>query len=97
MKSLQVAFVYSNPADLAKFSDLQVLRSAAGWYIGTIHTDEKGFQEPGSRDSTYFASEEIAKKVLDKLVKMQDDIDFWESWLFNAGYDPHCVGYRYTP
>lgn len=97
MKSLQVAFVYFNPADRAKFSDLQVLRSAAGWYIGTIHTDEEGFQEPGSRDSIYFASEEIAKKVLDKLVECKDNILSWELWLIDQGLDFNCVGYRYTP
>lgn len=46
------------------YSELQVLESPAGYYIGTIYTDESGFQEPGSRDSEYFESREGAEKAL---------------------------------
>lgn len=47
------------------YSELQVLKSAAGYYIGTMYTDPKdGFQEPGSRDSDYFATEDQAKSYL---------------------------------
>lgn len=34
----------------SKYSDLQVLRSAAGYYVGTTYDEH----EPGSRDSDYF-------------------------------------------
>lgn len=47
------------------YSEMQVLRSAAGYYVGTIYTDEDGFEEPGSRDSSYFKSEEEAQAYLD--------------------------------
>jgi len=40
--------------ELEKYSDLQVLKSEAGWYIGTVYTGKEGFVEPGSRDSKYF-------------------------------------------
>jgi hypothetical protein len=47
------------------YSDLQVLSSAAGYYVGTIYTDpEDGFREPGSRDSDYFRTYEQAEKYL---------------------------------
>lgn len=52
------------------YSELQVLKSAAGFYIGTMFVDpEDGFQEPGSRDSDYFPSREEA----------QAELDTWES------------------
>lgn len=46
------------------FSDLQVLKSGGGWYIGTIYTAPEGFIEPGSRDSEYFPSEAAAATAL---------------------------------
>jgi hypothetical protein len=50
------------------YSDLQVLRSNAGWYIGTVYTDPTdGFKEPGSRDSDYFPTREAAQLELDKI------------------------------
>ena len=50
--------------DPGRYSDLQVLQSAAGFYIGTVYTDEHGFKEPGSRDSDYFATREEAERAL---------------------------------
>src|SRR5690349_11677575 len=47
--------------DQGHYSDLKVLRSAAGWYVGTIYTDANGFPMPGSRDSGYFAEREEAE------------------------------------
>lgn len=52
-----------------RYTDLQVLRSGAGWYIGTLYEefDESGkrvWQEPGSRDSDYFSTEEGAAAYL---------------------------------
>jgi hypothetical protein len=40
------------------------LRSAAGFYVGTLHTDENGFVEPGSRDSDYFRTRQEAERYL---------------------------------
>jgi hypothetical protein len=57
MRSLQVINV--NGKDDQNYSDLKVLKSAAGFYIGTIYAGE-GYSEPGSRDSGYFARENDA-------------------------------------
>ncbi|QMI49994.1 hypothetical protein MBR110_29905 (plasmid) [Burkholderia sp. MBR-1] len=48
----------------AGYSDLMVLSSAAGFYVGTTYTGPDGFEEPGSRDSDYFRSEEEAERHL---------------------------------
>lgn len=57
------------------YSDMQVLRSGAGWYIGTLYTDPAdGIQEPGSRDSDYFATEEQAKSYLRTLEISGDEV-----------------------
>lgn len=51
------------------YSELKVLQSAAGYYVGTTYTDPKyGCEEPGSRDSHYFRTREEAEKYL-KLVE----------------------------
>lgn len=52
-------------ANASRYSPLQVLRSAAGYYIGTVYHNEDGFDEPGSRDSEYFATAEEAQHALD--------------------------------
>lgn len=51
------------------YSDLKVLSSAAGFYIGTLYEefDAGGkcvWQEPGSRDSGYFRTADDAAKEL---------------------------------
>lgn len=62
MKSFQV--MNCIPEDeQTNYSDLQVLQSAAGYYIGTIH-DDGGFKEPGSRDTNYFSKKSTAEKAL---------------------------------
>lgn len=43
----------------------RVLRSAAGWYVGTL--TEEGF--PNSRDSGYFRTEEEAKSQLNLMLR----------------------------
>jgi hypothetical protein len=70
----------TKPADLddpkavrGGYSDLQVLESAAGFYIGTLYEefDASGeclVVEPGSRDSGYFATQELASSNLTKLL-----------------------------
>lgn len=55
------------------YSDLRVLKSAAGYYIGTQYEEYDGdgklvWQEPGSRDSGYFRSEEDAAKELGQML-----------------------------
>ena len=64
----QIAEHYS-PDPGGEYSDLQVMRSGAGWYIGTLFTytngSYKGFQEPGSRESGYYATEEEAQAAMD--------------------------------
>lgn len=106
MKSIQVARTMK-PAEQKDFSDLQVLKSAAGWYIGTIFTDPKdGFKEPGSRDSGYFKTEEDAKLALELLERLNKSLTGtageqmligWSNMLFLLGLDDQEVGYRMTP
>lgn len=49
------------------YSDMMVLESAAGFYVGTIYTDPDGFKEPGSRDSGYFPTYELAERELESI------------------------------
>lgn len=56
------------------YSELMVLKSAAGYYIGTVYTDpETGFEEPGSRDSDYFPRRDEAETFLEAITKNDDD------------------------
>lgn len=60
------------------YTELQVLHSAAGFYIGTLYEeyDANGkcvWQEPGSRDSDYFRTEESAEAYLKILNAGTDD------------------------
>lgn len=105
MRSLQVQMIEDKESE-KRYSDLQVLRSAAGFYIGTIYNNPEmgGFQEPGSRDSTYFEHEEIAEQALAKLEHFyatipEEDlaITTWEAYLFKEGLDPWLTGYRFYP
>jgi hypothetical protein len=52
--------------DKENYSELQVMHSAAGYYIGTIYNGEYG-EEPGSRDSDYFKTEKDAELFLEEL------------------------------
>jgi hypothetical protein len=70
MKSLQVA--KHNIPDADNYTELQVMRSAAGYYVGTYYNnyDDIGallFQEPGSRESAYFRTEEEARACLARI------------------------------
>jgi hypothetical protein len=47
-------------------SEFIVLRSAAGWYIGTIQTSDEGWLEPNTRETDYFDSQEEAQRALEK-------------------------------
>lgn len=47
------------------YTDLQVMRSNAGWYIGRACWDvEGGYPEPYSRESDYYGTEAEAAKAL---------------------------------
>lgn len=61
-------------ADKAGYSDLQVLQSNAGYYVGTTYTDEDGFTEPGSRDSGYFRVREDAEDFLDAVLAQDREV-----------------------
>lgn len=61
--------LFAPTAVKGEYSPLRVLRSAAGFYVGTIFQefDAEGkvvFEEPGSRDTGYFATEELASAFL---------------------------------
>ena len=71
MKSPMVQNAGYIPADeKGQYSDLQVLQSGAGFYIGTLFTNKEGpveFTEPGSRDTEYFATREEAEAELKRI------------------------------
>ncbi|NEX60166.1 hypothetical protein G3574_03655 [Noviherbaspirillum sp. 17J57-3] len=67
---------YIEPSQKGRYSPLQVLKSAAGYYIGTIYTDEYGDKEPGSRDSGYFATQEKAQQFLDTVSSVANPQDY---------------------
>lgn len=51
------------------YSELKVMKSAAGWYIGTTFTHNEtsptpGMVEAGSRESQYFETRERAEDAL---------------------------------
>lgn len=58
---------YIDNKEKGSYSDLQVLQSNAGFYIGTIFTDAEGWQEPGSRDSDYFPTRAAAAIALEAI------------------------------
>ncbi len=62
MRSEQVENLASIPAEeKLLYTDLQILESGAGWYIGTLYNNPEGFVEPGSRDSEYFPTRKAAE------------------------------------
>jgi hypothetical protein len=59
---IQQAKYISNPEN---YSELKVLKSNAGYYIGTTYKDPITQKEsPGSRDTDYFDSKELAEAAL---------------------------------
>ena len=58
------------PSSEGAYTDLQVCKSAAGYYVGTMFehnetSDYPGMIEPGSRESDYYATEQEAQQALD--------------------------------
>jgi hypothetical protein len=70
---------YISDEDKKLYSDLRVLKSGAGFYIGTTYYNkEGGFIEPGSRDSQYFKTEVEAKAFLKSIESLDDaEAAFW--------------------
>lgn len=64
MRSPMVAKFCAN--DAGRYTDLMVLHSHAGYYIGTMYRDpDLDCLVPGSRDSTeYYSTPEAAQKAL---------------------------------
>ena len=76
MAKSQLAQMY--PDKEGEYTDLQVLKSAAGYYIGTLfihyndsRSETPGLIEPGSRDSQYFATKEEAEQTLSTMTFQQ--------------------------
>jgi hypothetical protein len=71
MKSPMVtAADYIRTEDKANYTDMQVLKSAAGYYVGTLYIEPHGGMVPGSRDSfDYFRTPEEAEDHLAAIAK----------------------------
>lgn len=81
MRSPQLANI--GQGDNPGYSDLQVLRSNAGFYVGTTfkERDENGrelYEAPGSRDSDYFATAEEAGAFLEEMEANENDLSGME-------------------
>ena len=48
------------------YSQLKVMSSAAGYYLGTEYTNTDGFTQPGSRESGYFITKKQAEHALNE-------------------------------
>lgn len=71
MKSPFITFTNLIAAeDKPNYSDLQVLKSAAGFYVGTLYHEADGTRIPGTRDSlNYFSSREKAAAHLQDIIE----------------------------
>ena len=70
MKSPMVSSAtYISDEDKARYSDLKVMQSRAGFYIGTEYDNSLGFIEPGSRDTGYFRNRFDAEACLSAVLK----------------------------
>jgi hypothetical protein len=65
VKSFQAPRVDPENQDL--YTELEVLKSAAGYYVGTMYKNPKYGLEPGSRESGYFATHEEAEALLKRI------------------------------
>lgn len=63
---------YIKEEEKGSYTEMQVLQSGAGYYIGTLYNNPEGWQEPGSRDSDYFQTREQAEKHLKMFEAMND-------------------------
>ncbi|MDO4644044.1 MAG: hypothetical protein Q4A74_09410 [Cardiobacteriaceae bacterium] len=53
-------------------SDLRILKSAAGYYVGRVELDEEGHEWPFSRESDYYRSKEKAEDALKFLIELEN-------------------------
>lgn len=60
--------------NLEYYSDLQVMQSAAGYYIGSDFTDHElgGMKVPGTRDTEYFDTKQEAEEMLQTILSAPD-------------------------
>jgi len=66
MQSQVVKNVVHDAQERLRYSELCVMKSAAGYYIGTWYKNGDGFEEPGSRDRMeYFSTSHEAQEALD--------------------------------
>lgn len=47
-----------------EYTELQVLKSGAGYYIGRLWEEEDGYAEPGTRESGYYLTHECAEQAM---------------------------------
>lgn len=66
MYSEQVKNTVKKATERRKYSELKVMHSPTGYYIGTTYQGEHGI-EPGSRDSGYLSKKELADTILKEL------------------------------
>ena len=77
MKSPQVAKL----SDADRYSDLRVLSSNAGHYVGSTYGDG----EPGTRDSGYYPNREAAERALSQIIsgKLEPRLESVNPSIFN--------------
>jgi hypothetical protein len=104
VKSIQILRAhYINQAEKDRYSELLVLHSPAGYYLGTFFKGTE-FTEPGSRDTSYLETKSQAELALSVLQKMCVDmkgqleetiISNWEATMMSRHNLE--VFYRYNP
>ena len=54
-------------------SDLRVLQSAAGYYVGRVEITEEGYEFPFCRESGYYPTREKAESALEFLRELEHE------------------------
>lgn len=68
---------YIPDEEKSNYTEMEILESAAGYYIGTRYWDaELKFWDAGSRDSAYFATYEEAEKFLKMVEKVTNPTEY---------------------
>lgn len=77
--------LYPNEFDGLRVSDLKVMKSGAGYYIGRSYWDEDyGFDGPYSRESGYYATAEYAQVELEsQSFEVRDCLE--NNWAYDNG------------
>lgn len=106
MKSIQVKNIDANRQ--MDYSDLQVMKSPAGWYVGTVYHSKEIYgdqssEEPGSRDTDYYATQieaNLALALLEFYAERYSEeqvIAAFDSMVIQLGIAQRRVGYRLHP